>query len=31
MDNDETLGMAMASTLGEFERVQVVPEIDAKA
>lgn len=29
MDNDETLGMAMASTLGEFERVQVVPEIDA--
>ncbi len=29
MDNDETLGMAMASTLGEFERVQVIPEIDA--
>ena len=29
MDNDETLGMAMASTLGEFERVQVVPEVDA--
>lgn len=29
MDNDETLGMAMASTLGEFERTQVVPEIDA--
>lgn len=29
MDNDESLGMALASTLGEFERVQVVPEIDA--
>ena len=29
MDNDETLGMAMASTLGEFQRVQAVPEIDA--
>ena len=29
MDNDETLGMAMASTLGEFQRVQVNPEIDA--
>jgi len=29
MDNDETLGMMMASTLGEFERVQVVPELDA--
>ena len=29
MDNDETLGMALASTLSEFERVQVVPEIDA--
>ena len=29
MDNDETLGMAMASTLGEFERVKVVPEVDA--
>lgn len=29
MDNDETLGMAMASTLGEFERTQVVPEVDA--
>ena len=29
MDNDETLGMAMASTLGEFERTKVVPEIDA--
>lgn len=29
MDNDETLGMAMASTLGEFLRVSVNPEIDA--
>lgn len=29
MDNDETLGMALASTLGQFERTQVVPEIDA--
>ena len=29
MDNDETLGMMMASTLGEFERVQVIPEVDA--
>lgn len=29
MDNDETVGMAFASTLGEFERVQVVPEVDA--
>lgn len=29
MDNDETLGMALSATLGEFERVQVVPEIDA--
>lgn len=29
MDNDETLGMAMASTLGEFLRVAVNPEIDA--
>ena len=29
MDNDETLGMMMASTLGELERVQVIPEIDA--
>lgn len=29
MDNDETLGMAMASTLGEFQRVQVIPEVDA--
>ena len=29
MDNDESVGMAFASTLGEFERVQVVPEVDA--
>lgn len=29
MDNDETLGMMMASTLGEFERVRVIPEVDA--
>ena len=29
MDNDETLGMALSATLGEFERTQVVPEIDA--
>lgn len=29
MDNDETLGMAFSSLLGEFERVHVVPEIDA--
>lgn len=28
MDNDETLGMALASTLSQFERVAVVPEID---
>ena len=29
MDNDETMGMALASTLSQFERVSVVPEIDA--
>ena len=29
MDNDETLGMAMASTLGQFEKQMVVPEVDA--
>lgn len=29
MDSEETLGLAMASTLGEFERTQVVPELDA--
>lgn len=31
MDNDETLGMLVASTLSQFERTKVVPEIDAKA
>ena len=29
MDNDESLGMALAATLSQFERTQVVPEIDA--
>lgn len=29
MDNDETLGMALGTTAGEFTRVNVVPEIDA--
>lgn len=29
MDNDETIDMAFASLLGEFERTMVVPEIDA--
>lgn len=29
MDNDETLGMAFGSLMGEFERVHVVPEVDA--
>ena len=29
MDNDETLGLLVGNTLGEFERTQVVPEIDA--
>ncbi len=29
MDNDETLGMMFASTLNEFERTQVIPEVDA--
>lgn len=29
MDNDETLGMAMATTLGQFEKQMVVPEVDA--
>jgi len=29
MDNDSTLGMALASTLSQFERVCVVPEVDA--
>lgn len=29
MDNDETLGMAMGTLVGEFERTQVIPELDA--
>ena len=29
MDNDETLGMAFGTLLGEFERTEVIPEIDA--
>ena len=29
MDNDETMGMALSSTLGQFERTMVVPEIDS--
>lgn len=29
MDNDETLGMALGTTVGEFVRTKVVPEIDA--
>ena len=29
MDNDETIGMAFGSLMGEFERVHVVPEVDA--
>ena len=29
MDNDETLGMAFGTLVGEFERTQVIPEIDA--
>lgn len=29
MDNDSTLGMSLASLLGEFERIHVVPEVDA--
>ena len=29
MDNDETVGMAFGSLLGEFERVHVVPEVDS--
>lgn len=29
MDNDETVGMAFGSLLGEFERTQVIPEVDA--
>lgn len=29
MDNDESLGMALGTTMGEFLRTQVVPELDA--
>ena len=29
MDNDETIGMALASHMGQFERVHVAPEVDA--
>lgn len=29
MDNDETLGMALGTTVGEFVRTKVIPEIDA--
>lgn len=29
MDNEETLGMAVASALSEIERVEVIPEVDA--
>lgn len=29
MDNDETLGMAFGTLVGEFERTQVIPEMDA--
>ena len=29
MDNDETLGMAFGTLVGEFVRTQVVPELDA--
>ena len=29
MDNDETLGVLVGNTLGEFVRTQVVPELDA--
>lgn len=29
MDNEETLGMMVGNLLGQFERVDVVPEIDA--
>lgn len=29
MDNDETVGMAFGSLLGEFERTKVIPEVDA--
>ena len=29
MDNDETLGMAFGTLVGEFERTKVIPELDA--
>lgn len=29
MDDEETLGLTVANTLGEFERTQVIPELDA--
>ncbi len=29
MDNEETLGMMVGSTLSEFERVHIAPEVDA--
>lgn len=29
MDNDETLGMMVANTGAEFERVHIIPEVDA--
>jgi hypothetical protein len=29
MDNDETLGMAFGTLMGEFERNKVIPEVDA--
>ena len=29
MDNEETLGMTVASALSEIERVEVIPEVDA--
>ena len=29
MDDEETIGMAFGTLLGEFERVKVVPEVDA--
>lgn len=29
MDNDESVGMAFGSLLGEFERTEVIPEVDA--
>ena len=29
MDNDESLGMAFGTLLGEFERTEVIPEVDA--